>query len=110
MLNNTSFPHADNDSAVEGFDSKLAADRIMGRVIPLGQRFYPSESAFPLRKSPSGQPMRALAKTLRIRCRTYRVAFGSLCSRSQGRATLRMGSAYSDPVWGAIPGSLGYLA
>ena len=25
------------------------ADAIMGRVVPLGQRFYPSESAFPLR-------------------------------------------------------------
>ncbi|KDR84906.1 hypothetical protein GALMADRAFT_233368 [Galerina marginata CBS 339.88] len=30
-------------------DPKERADLIMGRVIPLGQRFYPSESAFPLR-------------------------------------------------------------
>ncbi|KAF8971407.1 nucleoporin [Flammula alnicola] len=30
-------------------DPKDRADLIMGRVVPLGQRFYPSESAFPLR-------------------------------------------------------------
>ena len=37
-------------TAVEGADAKVAADRIVGKVIPLGQRFYPSQSAFPLRK------------------------------------------------------------
>jgi len=31
-------------------DPKDRADLIMGRVVPLGQRFYPSESAFPLRR------------------------------------------------------------
>ncbi|TBU35136.1 nucleoporin [Dichomitus squalens] len=36
------------EEAVEGVEAKVAADRIMGRVIPLGQRYYPSESAFPL--------------------------------------------------------------
>ncbi|KAF9481024.1 nucleoporin [Pholiota conissans] len=30
-------------------DPKDRADLIMGRVVPLGQRFYPSESAFPMR-------------------------------------------------------------
>jgi len=35
---------------VEGDDDALAtADQIMAKVVPLGQRFYPSESAFPLR-------------------------------------------------------------
>lgn len=28
---------------------KERSDIIMARVVPLGQRFYPSESAFPLR-------------------------------------------------------------
>ena len=36
---------------MEGVDPKVAADRIVTKVIPLGQRYYPSESAFPLRKS-----------------------------------------------------------
>lgn len=27
------------------------ADMIVSRVVPLGQRFYPSDSAFPLRTS-----------------------------------------------------------
>ncbi|KAI0735282.1 nucleoporin [Earliella scabrosa] len=36
------------EEAIEGVDAKVAADRIMARVVPLGQRFYPSESAFPL--------------------------------------------------------------
>ena len=30
-------------------DAKDRADLIMTNVIPLGQRFYPSESSFPLR-------------------------------------------------------------
>jgi len=30
-------------------DQKERSDVIMARVVPLGQRFYPSESAFPLR-------------------------------------------------------------
>ncbi|KAF8168187.1 nucleoporin [Crassisporium funariophilum] len=33
----------------ESNDPKTRADTIMQRVVPLGQRFYPSESAFPLR-------------------------------------------------------------
>ena len=37
-------------TAIEGVDAKVAADRIMARVVTLGQRFYPSESAFPLRE------------------------------------------------------------
>ena len=53
------FRYADNASAIEGVDAKVAADRIMGQVIPLGQRFYPSESAFPLRKLSPGRPMHA---------------------------------------------------
>ncbi|PIL32067.1 transporter [Ganoderma sinense ZZ0214-1] len=36
------------EDAIEGVDAKVAADRIMGQVIPLGQRFHPSDSAFPL--------------------------------------------------------------
>ncbi|RPD63049.1 nucleoporin [Lentinus tigrinus ALCF2SS1-6] len=36
------------EEAVEGVDAKVAADRIIAKVVPLGQRFYPSESAFPL--------------------------------------------------------------
>lgn len=33
-------------------DAKDRADLIMTNVIPLGQRFYPSESSFPLRSCP----------------------------------------------------------
>ncbi|OSD03533.1 nucleoporin [Trametes coccinea BRFM310] len=36
------------EEAIEGAEPKVAADRIMAKVIPLGQRYYPSESAFPL--------------------------------------------------------------
>jgi len=34
-------------------DPQVVADRIIAKVVPLGQRFYPSESAFPLRKPQS---------------------------------------------------------
>ena len=47
---NHGLARAHNAAAIEGVDAKVAADRIMGRVIPLGQRYYPSESAFPLRE------------------------------------------------------------
>lgn len=33
----------------EDVDPSTTADLIISRVVPLGQRFYPSESAFPLR-------------------------------------------------------------
>jgi nuclear pore complex protein Nup155 len=33
-----------------GVDPQITADRIIAKAVPLGQRFYPSESAFPLRK------------------------------------------------------------
>lgn len=33
---------------MEGDDPEADADRIRAKVVPLGQRFYPSESAFPL--------------------------------------------------------------
>lgn len=33
----------------ENADPSTTADLIIARVVPLGQRFYPSESAFPLR-------------------------------------------------------------
>ncbi|KAI0824272.1 nucleoporin [Trametes gibbosa] len=36
------------EEAIEGFEPKVAADRILAKVIPLGQRYYPSDSAFPL--------------------------------------------------------------
>ncbi|KAI0374276.1 nucleoporin [Pilatotrama ljubarskyi] len=36
------------EEAIEGVEPKVAADRIVAKVIPLGQRYYPSESAFPL--------------------------------------------------------------
>ncbi len=103
------FLRVDNASAIDGVDAKAAADRIMGRVIPLGQRFYPSEGAFPLRKSFPGELMRA-PFTFVVHYRAHRFAPGPLCSGSQGRATLWMGPAYPDPVWRAIPGSMGYFA
>lgn len=31
-------------------DAQTNADRIISKIVPLGQRFYPSESAFPLRE------------------------------------------------------------
>ena len=40
------FAHA----ALAGVDPNDAADRLVSKVVPLGQRFYPSECAFPLRK------------------------------------------------------------
>lgn len=35
---------------MEGAEPEVAADRIQSKVQPLGQRFYPSVSAFPLRE------------------------------------------------------------
>ena len=32
-------------------EPEVAADNILSKVLPLGQRFYPSDCAFPLRKS-----------------------------------------------------------
>jgi len=37
------------EDALDSVDPKLGADRLMSKVIPLGQRFYPSDSAFPVR-------------------------------------------------------------
>jgi len=44
-------PHFAN-VALEGVNPSDAADRLVAKVVPLGQRFYPSECAFPLRKYP----------------------------------------------------------
>ncbi|THV01851.1 hypothetical protein K435DRAFT_654572 [Dendrothele bispora CBS 962.96] len=33
-------------------DPQAQADQVVRSIVPLGQRFYPSESAFPLRKYP----------------------------------------------------------
>lgn len=38
-----------NSVLCEDTDPSTTADLIISRVVPLGQRFYPSESAFPLR-------------------------------------------------------------
>lgn len=35
----------------EGAEPSTTADLIMARIVPLGKRFFPSESAFPLRTS-----------------------------------------------------------
>ncbi|KAI0963698.1 hypothetical protein AcW1_000705 [Taiwanofungus camphoratus] len=35
--------------ALDGASPEVGADRIISKVVPLGQRFYPSDSAFPLR-------------------------------------------------------------
>jgi len=37
-------------AALEGVNFSDAADRLVAKAVPLSQRFYPSESAFPLRK------------------------------------------------------------
>ncbi|CCM05199.1 uncharacterized protein FIBRA_07408 [Fibroporia radiculosa] len=37
------------EDAINGGEPETATDRIISQVVPLGQRFYPSESAFPLR-------------------------------------------------------------
>ncbi|KAH9950428.1 nucleoporin [Amylocystis lapponica] len=37
------------EEALEGADATIGADRLASRIIPLGQRYYPSDSAFPLR-------------------------------------------------------------
>ncbi|KAI0639300.1 nucleoporin [Trametes polyzona] len=36
------------EEAIEGAEPKAAADRIVAKIIPLGHRYYPSDSAFPL--------------------------------------------------------------
>ncbi|THH00942.1 hypothetical protein EW026_g1653 [Hermanssonia centrifuga] len=38
------------EEALEDTEPKVGADRLMSKIIPLGQRFYPSESAFPVRE------------------------------------------------------------
>ncbi|KAH9937039.1 Non-repetitive/WGA-negative nucleoporin C-terminal-domain-containing protein [Fomitopsis serialis] len=37
------------EEAIDNAETDVAADHIVSKVVPLGQRFYPSESAFPLR-------------------------------------------------------------
>ncbi|KZT30631.1 nucleoporin [Neolentinus lepideus HHB14362 ss-1] len=37
------------DEAVNGIEPQIGADQAMSKVVSLGRRFYPSESAFPLR-------------------------------------------------------------
>ncbi|KZT72803.1 nucleoporin [Daedalea quercina L-15889] len=37
------------EEAIDNAEVNVAADRVVSKVVPLGQRFYPSESAFPLR-------------------------------------------------------------
>jgi len=37
------------EDAIEDCDAEVAADRLVSKIVPLGQRFYPSPSAFPLR-------------------------------------------------------------
>ncbi|KAI0695140.1 nucleoporin [Cytidiella melzeri] len=36
-------------AALDGLEPKVGADRLVSRIIPLGQRFHPSDSAFPVR-------------------------------------------------------------
>jgi hypothetical protein len=38
------------NAALEGVNPSDVADRLMAKVVPLGQRFYPSKCAFPLRE------------------------------------------------------------
>ena len=35
---------------VKDVDPQVGADRLIAKVVPIGQRFYPSDAAFPVRK------------------------------------------------------------
>lgn len=42
--------------ALENAEGESAADRIISKTVPLGQRFYPSDSAFPIREFSASIP------------------------------------------------------
>lgn len=52
--------------ALDGVDPKDGADKLLSKIVPLGQRFYPSESAFPLRKRHHSSAYSVLMFTKRI--------------------------------------------
>lgn len=91
----------------EETDTQTTADVIVSRVVPLGKRFYPSESAFPLRRS-----FNILSKNKqsdwygRIRCNATR----EIPTCPQRGTTIRVGSKDVGAMWRTVCRSVGCAA
>jgi hypothetical protein len=85
----------------------VVADRIVSKTIPLGQRFYPSESAFPLRKQFSWPVTNHSLFTVLRACGlvTRTICFGE----QNGRASW-LGTSYFDSMWRPLRRDLGHLS
>lgn len=84
--------------AIEGVEPTIGADKIMSKVISLGQRFYPSDSAFPSRKFNFIAAIIVTHSSGRICCifaSPFRVS-------QQGHFTLRLGTTDTHTVWSSI--------
>lgn len=71
-------------------DAQTHADHIIASVVPLGKRFYPSESAFPLRKSTILASQRHMIDAC---CRIYRDPAYLFLVAEQGTTSKRLGSS-----------------
>jgi hypothetical protein len=88
-----------NVAALEGSsDPQVIADKIIAKVVPLGKRFFPSESAFPLREyCPHLWTVSSL-----LMPRTYRDAPCAVRFGQQGQPAIWLGSADFSAMWGTI--------
>jgi hypothetical protein len=85
-------------------DPQTNADRIIAKIVPLGQRFFPSESAFPLRES--CHPIH-LDKILPPSFyRTYCYAPCKILVGAQGFVAIWVGTTDFSPMWGAFYGNM----
>lgn len=86
-------------------DAQTNADRIIAKIVPLGQRFYPSESAFPLRES-----FFCHLFTTNNHRRAHFNVDCTVCPESQRRYSLWLGTANIGSMWSSLCGDLGCLA
>lgn len=90
-------------------DAQTHADHVIASVIPLGKRFYPSESAFPLRESEflqlfhNGHNGHLLFRLYSDVARFFLVA-------KQGTPSERLDTLSFDPMWYATCRDMGHFA
>jgi hypothetical protein len=89
-------------------DAQTNADRIIAKVVPLGQRFYPSESAFPLREYLFRKYMQIPTISF-FHCRAYFNTDCTICLKPQRRYSIWLGTADIGSMWGSLCRDLGCL-
>lgn len=85
-------------------DAQVQADLLVAQVIPLGQRFYPSESAFPLSGCPLSHPWSELTLSDVIADMLVRFELDRkevLPSGWAPRVLIQSGVAFND-IWDVI--------